>query len=89
MVTTIRESGTTTPAGWEIGGRGPRGCAWDESVCTQSPSHAIDGRTPGDTQLYCARHCVLALQRLMWVHVATSCSNSLSDHLSGYREVGL
>lgn len=73
-------------------GARPRGCDWDESVCTDSPTHTIV--VPGHDEdgvgrhasTYCARHYAVALARLLTLHVP-HCTGGVREHLLAYGEI--
>lgn len=73
----------------------PRGCSWDESVCTTAPeyrigrgSHVGDDGEPNDPEahVYCGRHYALELARLTEVHLH-DCAAPASHHVSQYGRV--
>lgn len=72
----------------------PRGCQWDESVCTRSPGYRIAGaaephadHVPEATvDVYCARHYALALARLVETHSA-ECERTLAEHASAFGRI--
>ena len=69
----------------ESDGDRPRGCAWDESVCTEMPEYRVAGG-PDDEQtvdLYCPRHYALELARLVEVHLH-ECDEPVSAHVSSF-----
>lgn len=76
---------------WEDDGDRPNPrCEWDDSVCLETPTHAIiwavpDGREPdGDeATLWCARHFATFLARFAARHRAeTFCNAPLSKHFA-------
>lgn len=73
----------------------PRGCAWDESVCTTTPEYHIgrgshvgedDEPLEPEVQVYCGRHYALELARLTEVHLH-DCAAPASHHVSHYGRV--
>lgn len=73
-------------------GQRPRGCDWNESVCTDTPTHTIvvpdhdeDASGP-HASTYCARHYAVSLAELLTLHVQ-QCSGGVREHLSAYGEI--
>lgn len=80
---------------------GSRGCEWDESVCTNAPTHRMRmgvHLSPGDAEklrvepgpevsTFCARHYVIALRLLIDVHLRI-CDLPISAHVTEFGEVG-
>lgn len=66
----------------------PRGCSWERSVCTETPTHQVTypGTDRPEAHPFCARHYVLELAYLVEVHMPT-CSNPLSDHVTSYGRI--
>lgn len=67
-------------------------CSWDESVCTASVEYRIQRRAgeddtepgvDGEVELFCPRHYVLSLARLVEVHEA-ECGHPAVEHLADY-----
>lgn len=67
-------------------------CSWGESVCTASVEYRIrrrageDDAEPaagGEVELFCPRHYVLSLARLLEVHEA-ECGRPATEHLADY-----
>lgn len=82
---------TATPVVGFDGDR-PRGCRWDESVCTAAPEyrvvrgdHGHDHEAP-DVDAYCARHYALELARLVEVHLP-DCEGSAAAHVSAHGRI--
>jgi hypothetical protein len=71
-----------------------RGCLWDDSVCTESPTHhltwwANQEETETETEVFCARHYATTLARWATMHNKTAhCTVPLKDHLVEYGEIG-
>lgn len=69
----------------------PRGCMWDESVCTSSPEYRIvaSGRDydHSHVELYCPPHYALQLARLAAIHLP-ECSRKAADHVAAFGPVG-
>ncbi|MFT4189546.1 MAG: hypothetical protein QM621_13340 [Aeromicrobium sp.] len=85
MATTTRDDDLLTDVFDDEGDR-PRGCRWDESVCTSSPEYRVlagHGDTFDDVLTFCPRHYALYLARLVEVH-APGCAGSLRDHIAEY-----
>lgn len=90
---TIDDDVTIPLDGFE--GDRPRGCQWDESVCTAAPGYRIVGAEErhGDhtheaaAAVYCPRHYALALARLVEAH-PTECTTPLAAHAVVYGSIG-
>ena len=67
-------------------GERPRGCQWDETVCTHEPDHRIELGESGESMVLCPRHYATALARLIEVHMAT-CEGTVSEHLGTFGRV--
>lgn len=86
---TIEDDITIPIDSFEVGR--PRGCGWDESVCTSSPEYRIVRGSHGhdheeqapDADVYCGRHYALELARLVEVHLH-DCIYSAADHVAGF-----
>lgn len=69
----------------------PRGCRWDESVCTSSPEYRVVRGSHGSQEaddtpvvdVYCARHYALELARLVDVHLH-ECPFGAADHAATF-----
>lgn len=79
----------------EAGNR-PRGCQWDESVCTATPEYRIqlgghdhehDPDPAPEVRLACGRHYALELARLVEVHLP-GCSHGAAAHVTECGPVG-
>ena len=68
----------------------PRGCRWDESVCTASPEYrvvrAAHGHDDAHADPYCPRHYALELARLVEVHL-DECGQPASKHMIAYGRI--
>lgn len=69
----------------DFGGGRPRGCMWDRSICTASPTHQITVSQGEDTTSapYCERHYVLMLRHLVHVHLP-DCDGDVHPHATSY-----
>lgn len=76
-------AGTGTAAGFGAGR-----CLWDDSVCTDPPTHYVTLRQSEGTaaELYCVRHYVLTLARLCQLHLP-GCEGPLDAHVAGHGEL--
>lgn len=76
----------------DSGGGAPRGCAWDETVCTERPDFRIvlgsQGAPPEQAEalLFCARHYVTELARLVEVHLP-GCSQPANAHVLAFGSI--
>jgi len=67
-----------------------RGCMWEYSICTDSPTHHITYYTDKECTakeaiLYCGKHYAAALARFALVHpVESHCHAPITTHLAGY-----
>ena len=74
------------------GGSNPR-CEWDESICTETPTHHIrwqfpqeDGEDTSNVAMYCKRHYAVELARFVHFH-EPMCSVGLAAHVGSYGEI--
>ncbi|WP_168581341.1 hypothetical protein [Gephyromycinifex aptenodytis] len=60
-------------------------CHWDESVCTETPTHYLLYPAGEGTEAltYCARHHGLTLAVLLELHLPR-CHGSVEDHIVGF-----
>lgn len=75
----------------DAGGPRPRGCAWDESVCTQTREYRVQYASgqdsTGEVDVFCPRHYALTLAELVEVHLV-GCEGSAADHIVAFERVG-
>ena len=64
----------------------PRGCQWDESVCTAAPEYKIELGGQGGINVFCPRHYALALARLAEVHLA-GCPHPAAEHVGAFGRI--
>lgn len=68
----------------DAGGDRPRGCLWDESVCTRTPTHRVvppaHNLHHDEPTILCARHYALTMARLVIVHLP-GCDAPLAEHV--------
>lgn len=69
-------------------GERPRGCQWDETVCTAQPTHRIAQSHEGHAdhvhaEVYCGRHYALELARLVEVHLP-GCDRDAAAHVAEF-----
>lgn len=69
-------------------GPGDGRCLWDESVCTDTPTHFVTfTETGGATaDVFCVRHYVLALARLCQLHLP-DCAGGFAGHVTSRGEL--
>lgn len=53
------------------GGAGAGRCLWDETVCTDTPTHFVtfEEADGASADVFCVRHYVLTLARLCQIHL--------------------
>lgn len=76
MMTRVKERSDAIDIDILGDGDGPRGCSWDEEVCTNCPTHFIKGSGDEVPQLFCARHYALSLAYYLEVHCHEYCSST-------------
>lgn len=80
MSRTLNETtnGTDLGAGFSAGR-----CLWDESVCTDTPTHFVTFSEAGGVtaDVFCVRHYVLALARLCQLHLP-DCTGDFAGHVT-------
>ena len=69
-------------------GPGVGRCLWDETVCTDTPTHFVTfTETGGATaDVFCFRHYVLALARLCQLHLP-DCAGDFAGHVTSRGEL--
>lgn len=85
MSRTLNETtdGTALGAGFNAGR-----CLWDESVCTDTPTHFVTFTETGGatSDVFCVRHYVLALARLCQLHLP-DCPGDFAGHVTSHGEL--
>ena len=63
-------------------------CLWDESVCTDTPTHFVtfDQADGAAAEVFCVRHYVLSLARLCQLHLP-DCPGDFAGHVSSHGEL--
>lgn len=74
----------------ENNGPKPR-CMWDETVCTEIPTHHITHPAVDEDEAvartFCIRHYVLTLAEHVEVHT-TQCNGTVENHFAAYGPLG-
>ena len=63
-------------------------CLWDESVCTDTPTHFVTFEEAGgaSADVFCVRHYVLTLARLCQLHLP-DCAGDFAGHVASHGEL--
>lgn len=75
-----------------FGGSEPRPrCLWNDTVCTEAPTHHITHPAVGDEQAdartFCLRHYVLTLAEHLEVH-SKHCGETVRSHFAAHGPLG-
>jgi hypothetical protein len=69
-------------------GPGDGRCLWDETVCTDTPTHFVtfEEADGASADLFCVRHYVLTLARLCQIHLP-ECAGGFAGHVARHGEL--
>jgi uncharacterized protein YPO0396 len=83
-----RTMNDTTDGILVAGGPGAGRCLWDESVCTDTPTHFVtfEEADGASADMFCVRHYVLTLARLCQIHLP-DCAGDFAGHVAAHGEL--
>lgn len=75
-----------------FGGNGPSArCLWNDTVCTETPTHHITHPAVGDqhteSKTFCMRHYVLTLAEYLEIHTKR-CTGTVRSHFATHGHIG-